>query len=414
MNFRQFSSVYSSLVRWSSVHAIITTLIFIPAFLLVVWFMPWLAPQQRWMLIAPLVVALPIVALTSHRLDRARWRRTELRCEQCRMPFDRSAATTAMTQKTCPGCGQYPFAPSIDAAPKFSDVDPATLRRKTDDDQPSRAVDAARELNPYAPPADVSTPSQAIGLWQLPALWVSSVAKSLGTLFSSRARILAAVNRELEKFDSGSLSPQFEESTVSSQRRFAGWYLFWVLLLPLGTTVICAAALRLWEGFAVIRIAIVVFGWLTATFVGLFVYSATLTHGPMSWRRWLRGNPPPLCAERDPETGLYGIRLFWTGAADDLSRPRLLVNYRVDRAADVRLCLVNTNEAKQFEIVVACGQPGVWADAEVDFDLLLRESDSTFAGDEIRVIPPDDVRMEIDGFQIALPPQPGNGVPGST
>ncbi len=284
----------------------------------------------------------------------------------------------------------------------------APLKRSIND----TSSEPTDEVNPYASPGDAGTAKpQVSGALELAKMWLKSIANSSETLLSSRQQIIDRVNEQSRAMGGESLMSGKEKHVVSQTRRKAAWFLICSVLLPaIGATFVVSQLDGSWWITLLIGLLALV-GFLLG---GGILYLTTVYAGPRWLRRWFRGNPPPIRPQHDEDSAFFGIRMPVPPQAGESARPILRFEYRMNAAADLEVCLVDTVNATQFERPITCRTPGQWTRIEVNFDLLLKEAGSSFCGDEVRLIPPQDAELEIDDLVVFYPLQTNDVDAGTT
>jgi hypothetical protein len=188
-----------------------------------------------------------------------------------------------------------------------------------------------------------------------------------------------------------------DRAYVRSRRRAAWLMLVCCHLLPL------AAVVALWNSTSGSdlngRLIIAVLGLLLFSFLGLVLAGLLVAKSPHSFKRWLMGSRGPVPATRDGATGYFRLRIRMLMYPLQSELPHLRFRFRQSQGADVQLRVVNFEQATALEFDLPT--PGNdWNQADLDLRWMVRQSDPTFAGDELHLVSDPSGTLELEDYEL--------------
>lgn len=363
--------------------------------------------EMKWLPILTPVVLIMCSLVLSQTSNFIVNRRSKSRfvCQHCETGLNVAESAAVVVHNICPHCSQAAFA--CEESGEFVDVPENEVVRPAAEttDEPA----AADSDNPYAPPTQSNQPVAADDrtgcLWLIPNYFVTTF-NSIRHLVVGSSFTIAHLEALVENLGGEPLNEKFIEGTVRGfKRRAVLWLLIAVLAPILATMAVCF--LPIYHADMVARTFITGGALLVATGVGALAYALVLSMAPKSLRRWFAGDTPPTVTELGEETGVYGIWfLFVDNRGVKFHQPSITLNYRSTTSGDVIFGLLNRESLREYRLVRRLEVSEDWREIRVSFTPSLQCVDADFRGDQIRLLPPREMVVEVETFNVELPQLP--------
>lgn len=332
--------------------------------------------------------------------------RERFQCRNCGKGITVQQAQIVATHNICPHCNAAMF--PCQEVGEIVRVDESEVLRPPRPEEPTTDDPAGAEENPYAPPVE-SQPTAGLQnqrngcLWLLPNYFIVSW-QAIGHLTRGRQYSLDQMNQLMDSFGGAPIADRYADGVVAGlQRRSVIWLLLTVFG-PLFATLLFLItqpnAIRHWVALLFFAIGV----YTIAAALGAIGFAMLLNLSPAPLKRFIQGGTPAIISEEDEKTGVYGIMFWFADAAGaTFQQPNIKIRYRCNHSGVVTFGLLDRDSLREYRLTRELAASDDWQDAAIDFAPSLQVVAPEFRGDEIRLLPPRDMMVEVETFQIHLP-----------
>lgn len=331
--------------------------------------------------------------------------RGRFQCQECGVGLSLAEAATVADQNVCPHCklAAYP----CEEIGEFVSVPEKEVVRPPI--EPVAETEPEQAGNPYAPPAESGRTAAAGNrtgcLWIIPNYFIACW-NAVRHLAIGREFTIAQLEQLLDSLGGDPINEKYIDPIVAGfQRRSVLWLLL-AVVAPL------VSALCVWftlgrENEALGQAVLLVGVYSIAAVLGSLAYAFFMSLAPVSLRRWFTGGAPTV-SEVGEKTNVYGI---WFLFVDDhgvkFHQPSITIYYRASVGGDVVFGLLNRESLREYRLHRTLEAGDDWKKLTVSFTPSLRCENPDFRGDQIRILPPREMVLEVDSFNVMLPQLPG-------